>query len=66
MDALQDAIITQAELLDIRADNSGLVEGRVLESQTDAGRGKVASVLVQRGEMNITWVMYDHSLNTAP
>lgn len=51
VDALQDAIITQAELLDIKADYSSSAEGRVIETKNEPGRGKLASVLVQRGEI---------------
>lgn len=50
IDALQDAIITLSELLETQADYSGPVEGRIIESQTDPGRGKVATMLVTRGE----------------
>lgn len=53
VDALQDAIITLSELLETRADYSGLVEGSIIESQTDIGRGKIATMLVQRGEQVI-------------
>lgn len=51
MEALQDAILTQADLLDIKSDSAGVAEGRVLEARTDPGRGKLATVLVQRGTL---------------
>ena len=50
IDALQDAIITLSEFLETQADYSGPVEGRIIECQTDPGRGKVATMLVTRGE----------------
>lgn len=50
IESLQDAIITQAELINVTADPTGPVEGRVIESRTEVGRGKVASFLVQRGQ----------------
>ncbi|XP_064623673.1 translation initiation factor IF-2, mitochondrial-like [Lineus longissimus] len=46
---LQEAIVTLAELSDLKADPTGLVEGLVIESKTDPGRGKLATVLIQRG-----------------
>lgn len=39
IDALTEAIITQAELADLRADPDGLVEGIVIESKVDTHRG---------------------------
>jgi len=49
LDALQDAIITQAELLDIKSDYDGKVEARIIESLTDPAKGKLATLLIQRG-----------------
>lgn len=44
---LVEAIITQAELLNVRADPKGLVEATVVESKVDPGRGKVRGQLGQ-------------------
>lgn len=47
---LEEAIVTLSEMLDHRADDSGNVEGWVIESSTKAS-GRVATVLVRRGTM---------------
>ena len=48
MDKLEDAIIALADVLDVKADPSGLVEGWVLEGARRSS-GKVATILVRRG-----------------
>lgn len=50
MDTLEEAIVTQSEILDHRADNTGIVEGWVIEATTKE-RGRVATVLVRRGTL---------------
>ena len=52
IDALEEAIVTQSEILDHRADTQGVVEGWVLEATTKAS-GRVATVLVRRGTLKI-------------
>jgi translation initiation factor IF-2 len=49
VDALLDAILLQAEVLELRAPRSGLASGVVIESSVEKGRGAVATVLVKRG-----------------
>ena len=51
IDALLEAISLQAELLDLRAVANGPARGIVIESRLDKGRGPVASVLIQAGEL---------------
>ncbi|XP_071544942.1 translation initiation factor IF-2, mitochondrial [Panulirus ornatus] len=51
LDMLIEAIVTQAELLNLRADPLGLVEAVTLESKLELGRGKVATCIVQRGTL---------------
>ena len=47
---LEEAAIAQADVMDLRADASGPVEGWVLEA-TSTNAGKVATVLVRRGTL---------------
>ena len=51
LDALEEAIMLQAEILDLRANPSRAAEGSVIESRLDRGRGPVATVLVQKGTL---------------
>jgi translation initiation factor IF-2 len=51
IDELLEAISLQAEVLDFKAVASGPARGIVIESRLDKGRGPVASVLVQEGEL---------------
>lgn len=52
VDDLLDAILLQAEVLDLKAVPEGRATGVVIESALDKGRGPVATVLVQQGELN--------------
>ncbi len=49
VDKLLEAILLQAEILELRAVPEGPAHGVVIESRLDKGRGPVASVLVQQG-----------------
>jgi translation initiation factor IF-2 len=51
LETLQDAILVQAEILDLRANPNRPAEGSVIESRLDRGRGPVATVLVQKGTL---------------
>jgi translation initiation factor IF-2 len=53
LDKLLEAIALQAELLDLKADPNRPAEGAVIEAKLDRGRGPVATVLVQRGTLNV-------------
>jgi len=46
---LVEAILTQAELMELKCDIKGKAEGVVIESQVEQGLGKTATVLLQRG-----------------
>ncbi len=49
IDVLLDALLLQAELLELQAPRDVPARGIVIESRLDKGRGPVASVLVQAG-----------------
>ncbi|KRZ69166.1 Translation initiation factor IF-2, mitochondrial, partial [Trichinella papuae] len=49
LDLLCEAVLTQADLMELVADYEGPVEGVVLESKTAHGQGKVCFALVKRG-----------------
>ena len=51
VDALLDAISLQAEVLELKAVPTGRASGTVIESALDKGRGPVATVLVQQGQL---------------
>ena len=51
LDKLEEAILLQAELLDLKANPHRSAEGTVIESRLDRGRGPVGTVLVQRGTL---------------
>ena len=52
VDALLDAILLQAELMDLKAPAEGPASGLVIESSLEKGRGAVATLLVQTGTLN--------------
>ncbi|MGO0309066.1 translation initiation factor IF-2 [Endozoicomonas acroporae] len=49
---LLEAVILQAEVLELTAPDEGPARGVVVESRLDKGRGPVATVLVQGGKLN--------------
>ena len=51
IDDLLDAILVQAEMLELKAQYNCRAEGKVIESRVDQGRGVVASVVVERGTL---------------
>jgi translation initiation factor IF-2 len=51
VDALLDAVLLQAELLELKAPADVPAQGIVIESRLDKGRGPVASLLVQAGTL---------------
>jgi translation initiation factor IF-2 len=53
LDRLEEAILLQAELLDLRANPDRPAEGVVLEAKLERGRGPVATVLIQRGTLRV-------------
>ena len=53
LEKLEEAIILQAEVLELRSNPKRIAEGVVIESMLDKGRGAVATVLVTRGTLRI-------------
>ncbi len=51
LDNLIEAILLQAEVLDLKANPDRTAEGIVIEAKLDKGRGPVATVLVKRGTL---------------
>jgi translation initiation factor IF-2 len=53
LDKLEEAILLQAEVLELRANPNRLATGAVIESKIDKGRGPIATLLVQKGTLRI-------------
>ena len=51
LDELQEAIVLQSELLELKANPNRTAQGVVVEAKLDRGRGSVATILVQRGTL---------------
>jgi translation initiation factor IF-2 len=68
LDKLLDAILLQAELLELKANPDRTAEGVVIEAKLDRGRGPVATVLVQRGTLKPGDILVagDHGAVSAP
>jgi translation initiation factor IF-2 len=53
LDKLEEAILLQAEVLDLKANPNRAATGAIVEAKLDKGRGPVATVLVQRGTLKV-------------
>jgi translation initiation factor IF-2 len=53
IDALLEAVLLQAEVLELRAPRTGLASGLVIESSIEKGRGAVATMLVKKGTLRL-------------
>ena len=53
LDRLEEAILLQAEILELRANPARAAEGLVIEAKLDRGRGPIATVLVRRGSLHV-------------
>lgn len=53
LDKLEEAMMLQAELLELKANPDRAAEGTVVEAKVERGRGSVATVLVQRGTLRV-------------
>ncbi len=54
LDKLEEAILLQAEVLDLKSVYEGKSSGVVLESRVDPNKGVVATLLVQKGTLNVS------------
>ena len=52
LDEMLEAILLQADLLELQAPYDVRAEGRVIESKVDLGRGTVGTVLIERGTLS--------------
>ncbi|WP_223670146.1 translation initiation factor IF-2 [Kangiella shandongensis] len=52
VDNLLESILLQSELLELTAVDEGAAKGFVIEARLDKGRGAVASILVQKGQLH--------------
>ena len=52
VEELLEAVLLQAEVLELKAPVDGPARGSVIESRLDKGRGPVATILVQKGTLN--------------
>ncbi len=53
LDKLEEAILLQAEILDLKANPDRPAEGVVIEAKLERGRGAVATVLIKRGTLKV-------------
>jgi len=53
LDGLLETILLVADLEELKADPEGRARGAVIDANLDKGRGPVASVLVQRGSLDV-------------
>ena len=53
LDKLLETILLQSEILNLKANPNRAADGVVIESSLDKGKGPIATVLVQRGTLNI-------------
>ncbi|HEY8191054.1 MAG TPA: translation initiation factor IF-2, partial [Alphaproteobacteria bacterium] len=53
LDKLEEAILLQAEVLDLKANPNRAAIGTVIEAKLEQGRGNVATVLIERGTLRV-------------
>ncbi len=53
LDKLQEAILLQAEVLELKANPNRSAAGAVVEARIDKGRGVIATLLVQKGTLKV-------------
>jgi translation initiation factor IF-2 len=53
LDKLEESILLQAEVLELKANPEREAQGTIVEARLDRGRGPVATVLVQKGTLEV-------------
>jgi translation initiation factor IF-2 len=53
LDKLEEALLLQAEILDLKANPDRAAQGAVVEAKLERGRGTVATLLVQKGTLKV-------------
>ncbi|MAM33477.1 MAG: translation initiation factor IF-2 [Micavibrio sp.] len=53
LDKLEEAILLQSEILDLKANPNRVAQGTVVEAKLEQGRGSVATILIERGTLEI-------------
>ncbi|MEX2297309.1 MAG: translation initiation factor IF-2, partial [Dongiaceae bacterium] len=53
LDKLEEGILLQAEILELKANRDRPAQGAVIEARLERGRGPVATLLVQRGTLRV-------------
>ncbi len=59
IDKLVDAILLQAEMLDLKANPNRNAEGAIIEAKMEKGRGTVVTALVQKGTLKVGDICID-------
>ena len=50
---LEEAILLQAEMMDLKSSQTGAAEGTTVEARMTKGQGPVATVIVKRGSLKV-------------
>jgi translation initiation factor IF-2 len=53
LDKLEETLLLQAEVLDLKANPDRMAQGAVIEAKLERGRGAVATLLVQKGTLHV-------------
>ncbi len=53
LDKLEEAILLQSEILELKANPNRDAQGFIVESKVEKGRGSVATVLIQKGTLRV-------------
>jgi translation initiation factor IF-2 len=53
LDKLEETLLLQAEILDLKANPDRAAQGAVIEAKLERGRGAVATLLVQKGTLKV-------------